>query len=132
MSERRWTARAYRGGQVICDKVELCADVDTRIGLAPHERQYVSARFVGQTAPALRAELYALVCRRGARAKRFAEHLEPITFAGDDLTIVGALQPPQMRVLSLHLREVTFRVHQRRVSPAVPVNRALAHLQSGA
>jgi hypothetical protein len=62
------TARAYRDGELLCARVELVVRLDTRLGLAPHERRYLSARFMDRLHPVLRTDLIRLVRRRGAAA----------------------------------------------------------------
>jgi len=97
----RW-ARAYRDGELVCGRVELTITADFRLGLAPHERRYFSARFFERLHPALRTELTELVRRRGAPARRAAERMPPVEIVFDDprrgrQRIVGRVQPPQAR-----------------------------------
>ena len=64
---------------------------------------------VGRVHPVLRAELVALVRRRGAAALRVAETLDPIELVFDDAhlgQISGCIKPPQLR--SGKLREIEF------------------------
>jgi len=118
----RW-ARAYRGAQLVCGRVEVRIGRDgDRFGLAARERRYVVARFLEHLDPALRGELTALVCRRGAAAKRIAERLAPITLVIDDdtahgqLQLVGHLQPPHLR--RGELRDVEFSIRELNREPA--------------
>lgn len=101
--EQRYAwGRAYRGGTLVCGRVHVTIGRDERVGLAPHERRYVTARFRERLDGALHAELLALVRRRGAAARRVAERLEPVEIVIDDPhrgreRMIGRLQPPQMR-----------------------------------
>lgn len=97
----RW-ARAYRDGELICDRVDLTIRPDARLGLAPRERRQVIARFVEHLAPTFRDELERLVRRRGAAAGRIADRIGPIELVFDDpkgerRRVVGCLEPPQSR-----------------------------------
>jgi hypothetical protein len=67
--------RAYRDGKLVCGRVRVTVARDGRLGLAPHERRYVTARFRERLDGGLHAELLALVRRRGAAARRVAETL---------------------------------------------------------
>lgn len=96
------TARAYRDGLLLCARVELIVRPDTRIGLAPRERRYLTVRFLDRLHPALRTDLVRLVRRRGAAARRIADTLEAIELVLDDPHrgrhhILVRLQPPQVR-----------------------------------
>src|SRR5918998_1400385 len=77
-------AHACRDGEVLCGRVELVVTADPRLGLAPRERRRVAARFVDDVHPALRAELFELVRRRGAAARRVAGRMDPIELVFDD------------------------------------------------
>lgn len=126
MNERRWTARAYRGEQMVCATVVVQTGLDDRVGLTQRERHRVTARFVENLDPKLRKELMAMVRQRGARARRVAEELEPITLKVDSggarMCVIGKLQPPQIRGRP-DLREVEFQVresHERTPPPTRP------------
>jgi hypothetical protein len=100
-ARHRW-ARAYRDGELVCGRVELTVSADFRLGLAPHERRYLTARFFERLDPVLRDELAELMRRRGAAARRAAERMAPVEVVFDDprcgrQRIVGAVQPPQVR-----------------------------------
>jgi len=102
----RW-ARAYRDGELVCGRVELTVTADYRLGLAPHERRYFSARFFERLHPVLHTELTELVRRRGAPARRAAERMPPVEIVFDDphrgrQRIVGRVQPPQARHRELY------------------------------
>jgi hypothetical protein len=91
--------------------VHVTFDHDDRLGLAPHERRYVIARFLDRLHPTLRLELTELARRRGAAARRAAERIEPIVIVIDDARhgrerIVGRIVPPQVRCGDL--RDVEF------------------------
>ena len=106
----RW-ARAYRNGELVCGRVELTVSADIRLGLAPHERRFFSARFVERLHPLLRTELTELVRRRGAPARRAAERMPPVEIVFDDprrgkQRLVGSVQPPQKHRGELH--EIDF------------------------
>jgi hypothetical protein len=106
----RW-ARAYRGGELVCGRVELTVTADLRLGLAPRKRCCLAARFLERLDPVLRTELTELVRRRGAAAGRAADRMQPVELVFDDLRagrqrIVGRVQPPQMRRGELY--EITF------------------------
>jgi hypothetical protein len=112
-------ARAYRDGRLVCDRVEVRIGHDTdRVGLAARERRYVAARFLEHVDPVLHTELTALVARRGAAAKRIAEHLAPITLVIDtadgQLRLAGRLQPPHLRLGEL--RDVEFVIRELRAA----------------
>jgi hypothetical protein len=97
----RW-ARAYRDGELVCGRVELTVTVDVRLGLAPHERRHLAARFLERVHPALRTELAELVRRRGAAGRRAAERMQPVEIVFDDprhgrQRLAGSVQPPQAR-----------------------------------
>jgi hypothetical protein len=99
---------------VICSRVELTVSMDTRLGLAPHERRCVVLQFVARPHPTLLAELAALVRHRGSAARRAAERMDPIELVFDDPSeglqrITGWLQPPQRRHRDLHEIEFGFR-----------------------
>lgn len=107
--------RAYRDGSLVCGRVHITIGRDDRLGLAPHERRFVAARFLDRLHPTLRSELVELIRRRGAAARRAAERMEPIVVVIDDPRhgrerIVGQLKPPQvrhgdLRDVEFHLRE---------------------------
>ena len=103
--------RAYRGGQLVCACVQVTRGLDGRLGLAPRERRFVRVRFHEPLEDGLRTELFRLVRRRGAAARRAAERVDPIEFVVDDFRgerqrIVGWLQPPQVR--HGQLRDIEF------------------------
>ncbi len=103
--------RAYRGGQLVCACVRVIVDLDGRLGLAPRERRFVRVRFHEPLEDGLRAELFWLLRRRGAAARRAAERVDPIELVVDDFhgehrRIVGWLQPPQVR--HGQLRDIEF------------------------
>jgi hypothetical protein len=109
----RW-ARAYRDGELVCGRVDLTITADFRLGLAPHERRYFTARFLERLDPALHSELTELVRHRGASARRAAERMQPVEIVFDDPRrgrhrIAGAVQPPQRRRGELY--EIEFDVH---------------------
>lgn len=114
--EQRYAwGRAYRDGQVVCGRVHVTVGRDGRLGLAGHERRYVTARFLERVHPALRGELVELVRRRGAAARRVAATLPPIELVFDDprlgrQRIIGWVQPPQLRCGEL--REIEFGVRE--------------------
>ena len=95
--------RAYRDGALVCGRVHVTIGRDSdRLGRMPHERRYVTACFRERVDGELRAELVALVRRRGAAARRVAETLSPVEIVVDDPDggrqhIVGRLQPPELR-----------------------------------
>jgi hypothetical protein len=104
--------RAYRNGEVVCDRVQVTIGRDGRLGLAQHERRTVVARFLGPR-PDLRDELAAVARRRGAAARRAADRIAPIEFIDDKgHRIVGRVQPPQLRC-ARELREVEFGLRER-------------------
>lgn len=110
----RW-ARAYRDGELVCGRVELTVSVDFRLGLAPHERRYFTARFFERLQPELQTELTELVRRRGASARRAAERMQPLEVVFEDprrgsQRIVGRVQPPQRRRGELYEIEFDLRV----------------------
>ena len=94
--------RAYRAGRLVCECVQVTVLRDGRLGLSPHERLLVRVRFHEPVDDDLRDELTRLVRRRGAAARRAAEHVDPIEVVVDDPNgererIVGRLEPPQVR-----------------------------------
>jgi hypothetical protein len=104
---RSRSAHACRAAEVVCRRVELTVDADTRLGLTPRERRVLTVRFQEGIEPGLRAELTELVRRRGAVARRAAERMEPIEIVFADplrglQRIVGRIQPPQRRNGDLH------------------------------
>lgn len=114
--QHRGWGRAYRDGEVVCGRVRVTIGRDGRLGLARHERRYLSARFVGRLHPALRAELVALVRRRGAAAQRAAETMVRIELIFDDVRlgqIAGYVEPPQLRWGKLSEIEFGLREHAR-------------------
>jgi hypothetical protein len=106
--------RAYLHGELACGRVELATghDDDARLGLAPRERRYVAARFVGELAPGLRRDLEELADARGARGLRLAEQLPPLEFVVPETSgarrLTGRLDPPTSR--NRPLEEIDFRV----------------------
>ena len=104
--------RAYRDGSLVCTRVHVTIGRDDRrVGLAPHERRYVLARFSERMDAKLQAELRELARRRGQAARRAAERMEPIQIVVDDphhgrVRIVGRVEPPQVRCDDL--REIEF------------------------
>jgi hypothetical protein len=118
VTEQRYRlGRAYRDGRLVCWRVHVTIGRDdTRLGLAPRERRYVTASFRERLDSALHAELVQLAHRRGAAARRIAESIEPIVLVvddphnGDRHRMIVRLQPPQVRggVLS----EVEFGVRE--------------------
>jgi hypothetical protein len=116
--EQRYAwGRAYRDGRLVCWRVHVTIGRDMdRLGLAPHERRYVTARFRERLDRDLHAELLALARRRGAAARRVAESLAPIVIVVDDprhgrTRLTGRLQPPQVRGVDLADIEFTIREH---------------------
>ena len=116
-SERRYRrARAYRDGELICDRVDLTIRADPRIGLAPRERRQLIVRFVERLAPTFRHELEQLVRRRGAAATRIGDRIESIELVVDDpqrdgQRLIGRLEPPQWRRWELSENEFVIREH---------------------
>jgi hypothetical protein len=109
--KRHAWGRAYRDGSLVCTRVHVTFRRDDRLGLAPHERRYVAARFLDRVHPDLRDELAELARRRGAAARRAAERIEPIVVVIDDPLngrerIVGRIEPPHVR--RSHLGDVEF------------------------
>jgi len=109
----RW-ARAYRDGELVCGRVELTVRADFRLGLAPHERRHLAARFLEHPHPGLRSELAELVRRRGAAARRAAERMQPVEIVFEDpqggrQRVVGWVQPPQVRRGDLNEIEFALR-----------------------
>jgi hypothetical protein len=105
--------RAYRNGSLVCGRVHVTFRRDDRLGLAPHERRAVVARFLDRLHPDLRAELAELARRRGAAARRAADRIEPIVVVIDDPClgrerIVGRIEPPQLRRCFDYLGDVEF------------------------
>ena len=114
MTERRQAVgRAYRDGSLVCTRVHVTFRRDDRLGLTPHERRHIAARFLDRLHPDLRAELAELTRRRGSAARRAAERIAPIVVVIDDPClgrerIVGRLEPPQVRRCFGHLGDVEF------------------------
>ncbi|HEV3484222.1 MAG TPA: hypothetical protein VG106_02365 [Vicinamibacterales bacterium] len=115
MVDKRYTAveRAYRDGSLVCGRIHVTFGHDDRLGLAPHERRYVAARFLDGVHPDLRAELAELARRRGAAARRAADRIEPIVVVIDDPylgreRIVGRIEPPQVRLCVGALGDIEF------------------------
>ena len=116
MSEQRcaW-GRAYRGQQLVCDRVRITMGRDDdRLGLAGYQRRYIVARFADRVDGALRSELTDLLRRRGAAARRIAERMAPIEIVIDDprrgrQCMTVHLQPPQLRCGGLHDVEFALR-----------------------
>ena len=104
--------RAYRGGRLLCSRVQVTIGHDEWLGLTRRERRYVSARFQAERLDrALRTELIGLLRRRGAAGHRMAERIDPIELvvdAPDDgwHRVVGRLQPPLLR--HGRLRDIEF------------------------
>jgi hypothetical protein len=105
--------RAYRDGEVVCDRVQVTVRSDGRLGLTPRERRSVVARFLDRPRPQLRDELVAVVRRRGAAARRAAERMAPIEVVCDGQTIVAEVQPPLTPERGRELREVEFDLRER-------------------
>jgi hypothetical protein len=110
VAQRRW-GRAYRNGEMVCDRVEITIGRDDRLGLTRRERRYVLARFQERLEGGLRTELTRLVRRRGAAARRVADGLETIELmvdgAGEEPErIIGCLLPPQVH--HGRLRDIAF------------------------
>jgi hypothetical protein len=100
-------AHACRDDEVVCGRVELTVDADTRLGLTARERRCFTVRFLDYLEPRLHAELTELVRRRGAIARRAAERMDPIDIVFDDprrglQRITGWVQPPQRHNGDLH------------------------------
>ena len=94
--------RAYRNGELICDRVDLAIRQEARLGLAPCERRRVIVRFAGHLAPTFRDELERLVRRRGAAAAWIAERIDLIDLVfedrnGEERRLAGLLDPSQSR-----------------------------------
>jgi hypothetical protein len=109
--------RAYRDGRLVAARVRLIVDHDVRVGLAPRERRRRSLRavFTERVDPALRAELAAVACRRGAAARRAADRMDPIEVVVEDphrgrQRIIGRVLPPQQR--SGDLGEIEFGIRE--------------------
>jgi hypothetical protein len=107
--------RAYRDGSLVCGRVHVTFRHDDRLGLTPHERRHVVARFQDRVHPTLRSELAELARRRGAAARRAAERMQPIVLVIDDPRhgrdrIVGRLEPPQ--ACRGDLRDVEFELRE--------------------
>lgn len=117
MADRRYRrARAYRNGELICGRVDLMVEPDTRLGLAPRERRQLIARFVERLAPTFRHELEQLARRRGAAATRIVDRIETIELVlddpqRDDRRLVGRLEAPQSRRWELSENEFVIREH---------------------
>lgn len=102
--EQRYAwGRAYRDGRLVCARVHVTIGRDdVRLGLAPHERRYVTARFRERLDRDLHAELLQLVRCRGAAARRVADRMEPVVIVVDDprhgrQRMIGRLEPPHVR-----------------------------------
>jgi hypothetical protein len=111
--QRHAVGRAYREGSLVCGRVHVTFRRDDRLGLAPHERRAVVARFLDRVHPDLRAELAELARRRGSAARRAAERIEPIAIVIDDPglgreRIVGRIEPPQQRLCFGALSDIEF------------------------
>jgi hypothetical protein len=104
--------RAYRNGEVVCNRVQVTVRSDGRLGLTPRERRSVVARF-DRPRPQLRDELVAVVRRRGAAARRAAERMAPIEVVCDGQRIVAEVQPPPTLARGRVLREVEFGLRER-------------------
>jgi len=116
LEQRYGWGRAYRDGRLVCWRVHVTIGRDDdRLGLAPRERRYVTARFRDRLDRDLHAELAQLVRRRGAAARRIADRMEPIVIVVDDprhgrARVVGRLQPPQVR--GGNLGDIEFAVRE--------------------
>jgi len=114
--QRSAWGRAYRDGRLVCWRVHVTIGRDdVRLGLAPRERRYVTARFRERLDSDLHAELVALARQRGAAARRVAERMEAVVIVVDDPRhgrerVVGRLQPPQVR--GGDLSEMEFAVRE--------------------
>jgi hypothetical protein len=114
--QRQAWGRAYRDGRLVCWRMHVTIGRhEARLGLAAHERRYVTARFRERLDSALRDELVALARRRGAAARRLADRMEPIVIVVDDprdgrRRVVGRLEPPQVR--AGHLADIEFAVRE--------------------
>jgi len=75
--------RAYRAGRLVCGCVQVGLRFDDRLGLTRRERRTVLVRFCEPLADDLRAELTALVRRRGAASERASERTDPIELVID-------------------------------------------------
>jgi hypothetical protein len=123
MAREHHHGRAFRRRELVCGRVAVTVvRDDDRLGLAPRERCYVLARFVGDLDPELREELHRLVHRRGAAARRIAETLEPVelVFAGSDgaeYRITARIEPPIQRSGHLHAIEFGLRERDRQSGP---------------
>ena len=78
--------RAYRGGRLVCGRVQITIAHDDRLGLTRHERRYVTVRFEEHLDHGLRSDLTELTRRRGAAARRIADVLEGIELVLDEST----------------------------------------------
>jgi hypothetical protein len=107
--------RAYRDGRLVCWRVHVTIGREhDRLGLAPRERRYVTARFRDRLDRDLHAELVQLARRRGAAAKRVADRMEPVVIVVDDprhgrTRLTGHVQPPQVRGGALYDIDFTVR-----------------------
>jgi hypothetical protein len=118
LTEQRYPpGRAYRDGRLVCWRVHVTIGRDdTRLGLAPRERRFVTASFGERLDSALHAELVQLARRRGAAARRIAESMEPVVMVVDDPVsgcrhrMVARLQPRQVR--GSGLSEIEFGVRR--------------------
>lgn len=111
--------RAYRGGQLICNWVQVTICDDERLGLTRQERRLVRVRFHEPIDDRLRTELTLLLRRRGQAARRAAERIEPIEVVVDDPhgereCILGSVEPPQAHHGAL--RDIAFAL--RKLEPA--------------
>jgi hypothetical protein len=115
--QRGRLGRAYRAGRLICARVHVTISRDERLGLTQRERRPIRARFHEPLDDELRSELTQLVRRRGAAAWRVAADLDAIELLVDDpggepQSIIGHLEPPQVR--HGQLRDIEFEFDLRR------------------
>jgi hypothetical protein len=111
--ERVLHGRAYRDGRVVCDRVLVTVIVaDERLGLAPRERRHATVRFLHDIEPEFRRQLIQILRRRGARSRRAAEALDPITLVvGGEQRLAARIEPPTVRNLALEQTDFTLRRH---------------------
>lgn len=111
-------ARVYRDGTLVCARADVVVGRDLRrLGLTAPERRYVSVRFLERVTPDLCEELRQLQRHRGARCRRLAERISPITIVVEDSTgeriaMNVELQPPQLPARAETLRDVEFNVRE--------------------
>jgi hypothetical protein len=120
LKQRRYRqAQVYRGGKMVCGRAELLLRVDKRrVGLTRPERRYLVVRFMDSLDPRLQRELQRLRDRRGERARRFADAVDPITIKVDEgeeqVVLEVRVQAPHdpSRITTGELREVEFDVRE--------------------